>query len=345
MGFNHEMLTQTERTGLIISRIIDYFTRHDINSVSLSNIVICLICTGLRTPRTVGDLFGFFFSIGENMNKGSSSSPSSPKVADAIDTESKKIPWNYKGSSSITDAVKALAGKKHNGTSHNSEADLHTLYDSKCTTPQTCGKYLQSLSYSIYSIISPFFAMSYLSRIVYLTDVLKDGLKNLFDEFKKIDCTHCTGKMKCKHNTGEHSKECKCPSIVQCHNVLPLFFKYGFVFYSARSLNGKYKSKNDWLRQCSQFAKQLKNVIDGQPFCDLLSFINKFLLCIRKPFLLYLLTFWLVAILYFSYGLTIPLDLFHIRSYWRGALSHQISVLALLSKKGLSPTKVGYFTP
>ncbi|ORM41036.1 uncharacterized protein BXIN_2432 [Babesia sp. Xinjiang] len=316
MGFQPEMFTQTERTGHYIKEILDYFTRHDINSVSLYNTIRCLICTGLRTPRTVGDLFGFFLYLGEKMNNGGSS----PSVADAIQNESANIPWNYKGSSSITDAVKALVGEKHTEKSHNSEPDLYTLYNSKCDKKNngyTCGKYLQSLSYSIYRNISTTFAKSYLSRIVYLTDVLKEGLEKLLEDFKKITCegcTHCNGTAGNCHS----NNNCQCDNVVQCAGVLGVLYKFGFTYTSASGLNGK--SNPSYKRTCSQFSQQLDKVINGDPFKQLLSAINKFLYHIRKPFFLYLLTFWLLAIIYLTYSLTIPLDVLHLRSHLRTAV-------------------------
>ncbi|ORM39602.1 uncharacterized protein BXIN_1813 [Babesia sp. Xinjiang] len=351
MGFNHEMLTHSDRTGNYIYWIVEYFTQTNRNSVSLCNIFICLMCCSLRTPRTVGDLFGFFFSIGENMNNGGSSSP---KVAEAIKKSAENIPWNSDGSCSMTDALKTLAGSKsdHNGASHTPEATLYSLRYSECDNDKTCGKYLDPLASNIYPIISASFAETYLKWIIYLTHALKQGLKQLQKDFQKLKCKHhqnhsCTDNC---HST----KSCLCPTIVQCADVLPLFFKFGFLYYSHYALNGYdkdgEKNKSEWLRQCVAFSKELNKLLNHEEnneklFTNLLSVINKFLFCIRKPFLLYLLTFWLLALTYLTYSLTIPLDLLHIRSHWRRASSHQISVLALLSHKAMAPTKVGYFTP
>ncbi|ORM39603.1 uncharacterized protein BXIN_1814 [Babesia sp. Xinjiang] len=336
MGFNKDCLSQSHRTGNYIYWILHYFTQDDRNSVSLCNIFICLMCCSLRTPRTVGDLFGFFFSIGENMNNGGSSSP---KVAEAIKKSAENIPWNSDGSCSMTDALKTLAGSKsdHNGTSHPADATLYTLHYSKCTTPQTCGSYLDPLASNIYPIISASFAMSNLSRIVYLAEVLYDGLKQLQKDFQKLKCKH-HNKQSCSDGCHE-SNSCQC-SVVECSEVLGLLYSYGLHYYYP----GELHSDDDKKRTCKQFATQLQAVINNL-FEPLLSAINLFLHSIRQPFLLYLLTFWLVAIMYFTYSLTIPLDLFHIRSHLRPALSHQISVLALLSHRAMSPTKVGYFTP
>ncbi|ORM39888.1 uncharacterized protein BXIN_2428 [Babesia sp. Xinjiang] len=344
MGFNKDCLSQSYRTGNCIYWIVEYFTQSDRNYVSLYNIIICLICCSLRTPRTVGDLFAFFLYAGYYMDNG---------LDTAIKQKMKDFPVDYSTESKeFTTAFKKLVGETHTGGKHTPEADLRSLYDSECdnkSNGKTCGQYLQSLSYSIYCNISTTFAKSYLSRIVYLTDVLKDGLEELLTEFKNLKCEHCknANHQRCQSNC-HSTNQCSCETIVQCADVLPLFFKFGFTYYSAAALNGT-DGVPGKKRKCKAFYDELKNLLDvnkkGKPFSDLLSAINTFLLCIRQPFLLYLLTFWLVAILYFSYGLTIPLDLFHIRSHWRRGLSHQISVLALLSKKGLSPTKVAHFTP
>ncbi|ORM40634.1 uncharacterized protein BXIN_1819 [Babesia sp. Xinjiang] len=330
MGFNKDCLSQSPRAGYCIYWILYYSTqdKNDRNSVSLDNIIICLMCCSLRTPRTVGDLFSFFLHAGFFLKNG------------GVDT---KIPWNCKDASSITDALKTVAGKKHNGTNHSSDADLYTLYNSECNKDKTCGNYLQSLSYSIYCNISEIFAMSYLSRIVYLTDVLKSGLKVLLTEFNNLKCEHCTH-CKHQHNAGEHGNQCKCPTIVQCGDVLPLFFKYGFTYYYAAALNGydssTGKTKPDWLRICHQFSTQLTKVINNA-FKQLLDAINQFLTCIRQPFLLYLLTFWLVAILYFSYSLTISLDVLHLRSHLHTAV---LTPLVLLTNY-TQPHDITYFTP
>ncbi|ORM41381.1 uncharacterized protein BXIN_2429 [Babesia sp. Xinjiang] len=331
MGFNKELLPQNGRTGHYIYEILDYFTQDDRNYVSLYNITLCLLIVCKRTPRTVGDLFGFFLYLDENMET-------------AINTESMKIPWSN-GSNSITTAVENL-GKDHDEDSDDAShpANLNTLRYSDCdTTGVTCGKYLDPLSFLIYCNVSVAFAMSYLSRIVYLTDVLKDGLKQLQKDFQKLKCKHHNNK---SCNAGCHeSNSCQCPTIVECSEVLGLLYSYGLHYYYPEVLHSGTGEDPEQKRQCNDFSTQLNAVITGNLFDDLLKEINKFLTCIRKPFLYYLLTFWLIAILYFSYGLTIPLDLLHIRSHLRPALSHQISVLALLSHKAMAPTKVGYFTP
>ncbi|ORM40234.1 uncharacterized protein BXIN_2431 [Babesia sp. Xinjiang] len=336
MGFNKELLPQNGRTGNYLKEILDYFTQKDRDSVSCYNITLCLLIVCKRTPRTVGDLFAFFLYLDENME------------TDGVDTEIQQKMNDftvvcYTESQTFTNALNKL-GEDH-PDDHNDVATLHTLRDSECTTPRTCGKYLDPLSFVIYCNVSVAFAETYLKWIIYLAEVLYDGLKQLQKDFQKRKCDH-DKQNKCPDGCHGEKDKCLCPTIVQCAEVLPLFFKFGFTFSMADALNGKYKSKPDWLRQCKGFSTQLQNVIiNGGLFKILLDEINKFLTCIRKPFLYYLLTFWLIAILYFSYGLTIPLDLLHIRSHLRPALSHQISVLALLSHKAMAPTKVGYFTP
>ncbi|ORM39884.1 uncharacterized protein BXIN_1601 [Babesia sp. Xinjiang] len=347
MGFNKDCLSQSPRTGNYIHWILDYFTQDDRNSVSLYNIIICLICCSLRTPRTVGDLFAFFLYLGGIMNNGSS-----PNVADAIQKESNNFPNKPNTeSTNLTSAVQTLAGEYHTDESHKTDdpphhtATLHSLYNSECTTPQTCGQYLDPLSFVIYPIISESFAKSYLSRIIYLTQALKDGLEVLLTEFNNLTCENCKNcGSKPKHKDGCHGKEnnCHCPTIVQCHNVLPLFIKFGFTYYSAAELNDT-GDEGEQQRQCKAFSEQLDAVVTGKPFTNLLKQINLFLYDIRYPFLYYLLTFWLIALLYLLYTLLGPLDILHMLSHWRLAYTHHLLPLHLLAHNIPAPTTL-YFT-
>ncbi|ORM40635.1 uncharacterized protein BXIN_1820 [Babesia sp. Xinjiang] len=360
MGFNKDCLSQSPRNGNCIFWVLDYFTqdKNDRESVSLDNTIICLICCSLRTPRTVGDLFSFFLHAGLFLYLGGSSS----SVATAIETASQDMPQTPNTEcKQITTALNKLAGKKHNGK-HTADADLYTLYNSECDNPNTCGNYLQSLSYSIYCNISTTFAMSYLSLIVYLTDVLKKGLQSLLDDFRKLQCTDCHhGIKKCDNDCHypekpkmeqrellklkfppAQNKPCSCPSIVQCHGTLSLLYQYGFVYYKHSALNGQPSNQTKKLRKCKDFCIELQKLLfQSVLFRELLDAINAFLYCIRKPFLLYLLTFYLLAIIYLTYSLTIPLDVLHLRSHLRTAV---LSPLVLLTNY-TQPHDITYFKP
>ncbi|ORM39890.1 uncharacterized protein BXIN_2426 [Babesia sp. Xinjiang] len=333
MGFNKDCLSQSHRTGHYIEGILDYFTQSDRDSVSLYNIIICLICCSLRTPRTVGDLFCFFLRIGENMQNGD--------LATAIENESKNISWKCKDASSITDAVKTLAGEEHTdesdeaGEHSDNKPTLHSLYDSTCGSNVTCGSYLEPLSNVIYCNISEIFAGTYIQGIVYLTDVFEKGLRDLLARFTELKCEHDKHTL-CPAGCHGNGNNCQCPTIVQCGDVLPLFFKFGFVYYDHHALNETGGNG----RKCSAFANQLQNVID-KAFSNLLSSINIFLYHIRQPFLLYLLTFYLLAIIYLTYSLTIPLDVLHLRSHLRTAV---LSPLVLLTNY-TQPHDITYFKP
>ncbi|ORM41079.1 uncharacterized protein BXIN_0412 [Babesia sp. Xinjiang] len=148
----------------------------------------------------------------------------------------------------------------------------------------------------------------------------------------------------------EEYKDCLCPTIVQCKGVLPLFYRYGFTYYSPVSLNGKHVSDNtDDLktlkRKCLVFSYQLQEVINDGLFDELLQTINIFIYHIREPFLFYLLTFWLVVIAYLTYGLLLPLDLLHIRSHWKLEYTYRVLPISLFTNKALAPSKMWYFKP
>ncbi|ORM41663.1 uncharacterized protein BXIN_2425 [Babesia sp. Xinjiang] len=292
MGFNKDCLSHTDRTGDYLFKMLDYFTEKYRDHVSCYNITLFLLIVCQRTPRTVGDLFCFFLNLGENMNNGSSTT-----VAQAIQKESTQIPWSN-GYKNITEAAKKL-GEEH-PEDHESEenANLNTLRYSDCGG-ETCGQYLDPLSFVIYSNISVVFAGTYLKWIIYLTHALKEGLEELHKDFQKLKCDH--GKQR-KCSTGCHGKdECQC-TFVECSEVLGLLYSYGLHYYYPEELHSSTKKK----RTCAQFSTELKNLLDvtkkGKPFSDLLSAINLFV------------TFWLLTIIYLTYSLTIPLDVLHLRS-------------------------------
>lgn len=206
--------------------------------------------------------------------------------------------------------------------------------------PYTCGKYLSPLTGTLYNTLTPTGSETYLSWIVYLTQTLRDGLQELLNAFKQIECdtgcvsgkndTTCTNCTDGNHCSGE-SNNCKCPSIVHCAPVHCLYYHFGFTYNSPLSLMGNANSKPVWKRQCNHFVTQLKDVINSGHFKSLLNCINTFLFYIRLPFILLLIFIWIIVIIYLSYGLLGPLDILHIRSYWRLARSHGITVRHLLN--------------
>ncbi|ORM39682.1 uncharacterized protein BXIN_0275 [Babesia sp. Xinjiang] len=342
MGFNKDCLSHTERTGDCICWILHYFTQKDRNYVTLYNTIICLICTGLRTPRTAGDLFWFFYTLGQyydTNNGGTGSETLKSSIESQIETYLWAAIANKPDKNEIGTRLKSLGGSSssHNGST--SHADLFSL--NGCWNTPPCAGYLDPISRRMYSIYIATSAKTYISYIVYLTKALKDYLQQLLDEFKKVSCTHCNKECTNKPKCHQDPSKCSCTNVVQCAGVLGVLYKFGFTYSSASGLNGQYKSKREWLRKCSQFSDQLQNVITGEPFNDLLSVINVFLYHIRKPFLYYLLTFWLLAITYLTYSLTIPLDVLHLRSHLRTAA---VSPLVLLTNYA-QQHDITYFKP
>ncbi|ORM42064.1 uncharacterized protein BXIN_0930 [Babesia sp. Xinjiang] len=354
MGFLQTYLPSSARRGHHLSCTLKYYTNEEsINDAILYNLILCSICVGLRTPRTAGDLFGFFYYMGCNMKI------SAKTVANAIKGTIAEGPFHYDKSEELTDAAHFLSGKSgdHDGTTPHEPKDkptLRSLSYGECknsgrSKTYTCGPYLATLSCGIYSNISKDFAGAYLSRMIYLTEELKYGLQALLETFNSIDCKKYGG---CRHNKSglsctsncHSNNKCFCKNIVECAGVLGLLYRFGFTYNYATRLTGKYKKLSEYKRECSDFTKQLYNVIEGALFINLLSAINDFLCNIRQHFITYLLTLWLVTMLYLTYGMIIPLDILRIRSHWPLAGTHMLLPILLLSHK-ISPSGTGYLKP
>ncbi|ORM41907.1 uncharacterized protein BXIN_0465 [Babesia sp. Xinjiang] len=336
MGFNG-LLSSVEpaRTGTHLHSLLCYIVDDSRSHVSLYNIILCMIRFALRTPRNLGELFAFYINIGDKEN------------FDYVDTALRNEINGYPGyhyGTNLVSSIQDLCGTeaKHG---HNGKASLRSIHDSVCPG-QMCGQYLGPIAWSIYNVLPEEFAGLYLSVIVYLTGELLDGLNALLDAFKNINCTHCVHMCNCK--PGEHASKCSCKTIVQCAEVLPLFYKYGFLYNNAEALNGfniKTGVRDDKnVRSCYSFATQLMAVKDGL-FDRLIAAIAEFLENIRLPFFLYLMTFCLLSITYLTYGLTIPLDILQIRSHWRFALTHKVLPTVTFTEKTVTPRDILYLKP
>ncbi|GIX64810.1 variant erythrocyte surface antigen-1 family protein [Babesia caballi] len=308
-------------------------------------------CLTKRTPRSLGDFFGFMWHLnGQLYNKRSSD----PAMQRWVNKLANLTPF----SSTVKDHINVL--QTFVGTGHDSHTDSRTDLSSlhlsiqqnhsACYgTGKTCGPYLYPFTVSngaTFGMPAPY-ASVYLSWIVYLTDDLETGFQELLDEFKYIDCTKTgcrkstIGQTKCEqsHLPGTHgnSNECKCDSVVHCGGVLPLLYRYGFTFGSVSQLSGNNK------RTCENFHSQLQSVINGQPLRDLFESIYYFLFLFRYYFLCNLSGFWSIYIGLILYTFFFLLDTLQLRSRLKLTSSHVVPPLALLtSGKPLPITKLTY---
>ncbi|CDR71425.1 hypothetical protein, conserved [Babesia bigemina] len=215
-----------------------------------------------------------------------------------------------------------------------------------------CAPYMLSLSEDYYSCLPSKNSKTYLSWAVYLPWDFWKYLKSLYDEFCNIlcadwGCRTCLRADKCRRGQHGLSDEktktpyCQCASIVQCRGVSPILYRHGFCFGEASTLNAEGTRKT-----CSQFCKQLYDVLHSQYFRDLFDKCDDILLCIRWPFMLNVLTLWLLSLLYLLHIMVIRLDLLHIKSHLHSPSSHRIAAQSLLAAARVNKlNRVFYLQP
>ncbi|ORM40232.1 uncharacterized protein BXIN_1599 [Babesia sp. Xinjiang] len=348
MGFeNHSSKFPQSRYGKLITTMLNPFLDKSRDDVSLYNLFICCCCVTLRNPLTIADIFPFLYYLGkcyQNPNGGGTDSMSLSKL---IESQIESHLWsgihNKPNKTDIGTRLKALSGNgtanKHNGVYH--PADLHSLYG--CNDTANCLGFIRPLSCFIYTTFVTNVGDRYLSCIVYLYFILYEALQGLMHNFKQLNCEKekgCSGSCKPTGNLPCHSnmdqQNCECTSVVHCSGVLPLLYANGFAYHFQDTTNAQISTK------CKAFSDHLSAVLKkGGPYDRLLKAINTFLYHIRKPFLLYLLTFWLLVLTYLTYSLTIPLDILHLRSHLRTAV---LSPLVLLTNY-TQPHDITYFQP
>ncbi|ORM42260.1 uncharacterized protein BXIN_1485 [Babesia sp. Xinjiang] len=342
MGFASH-LKYSRRDGFDLFYMLEYYTDDNVAYPSLYSLVLCLLCVTTRTPRTLGSLFGFFRSLAAAYTTSvsyvtkttSGISGGSTNLKTALQNEVNGYPGAHNGD--IVTFVEQLSG---NDNSHTIDhvCDLHSLHECE---KHSCGKYLLPLCSSVDYLSCVEFVNVYLSWIVYLTEEFRGAMRVFLEAFynincKEYGCKNCTNAVKC-HGSGI---KCSCRTVVQCAAVLPLLYRFGFTYHSPTSLNSTTGTK----RECFQFAEQLQKVVNSA-FTKVINAINTFLLSIREPFLLYLLTFWLLVMAYLTCGMALPLDLLHIRSHWKQPSTHLALPIILFTQKTMEPCHLWYFKP
>ncbi|GIX61871.1 variant erythrocyte surface antigen-1 family protein [Babesia caballi] len=333
-----------------------------------------LTCLSKRAPRSLGDLFGFYWQVTGQLFyniKNQDNDPSS-SLNGAISTLLSKLKTVESGLLyvTLTANVKAIGNhffglswhchrkqdwktvKRSSGGSYcddhensNKARDLMSLYDSECPN-STCGKYLQPLTMSDGATFADKYAFTYLSWAAHLTDELSESFQEFLEKLNIHTCKNC--KHSCSHSS---TSQCSCPSVVDCAVVLPHLYAYGFSFKDAFSLKGmqyesgrsKYTQTSKTKRQCSDIATQLQSVITGNPLSNLLTSIDAFLYAIRWEFFSKLSAFWSVYICLILYTFFFLLDTLHLRSHLKLSSSHTVPPLALLTSGNPLPvTKLKY---
>ncbi|GIX64372.1 variant erythrocyte surface antigen-1 family protein [Babesia caballi] len=358
MGFKPKNL-RSLATGGHLMIALNFFCGK--SNTPLTKLCHTLSCVAKRTPRTLGDMFGFTFHLtGQMFREAIKQSDPSNKINSALTNLITRIPETIKVLFfDVTSDLEKMGSRffdlslhchkvttpstvskrngpycdHHNGGTEKA-ADLASLFG--CTNGNTCGKYLEPLGISSGATFANDFASTYLTWALYLTDDIYESFQGFLDRFSSLKCTGCKNDPQCNsHNPGDHSSQCKCPSIVQCADALTVLYEYGFHFQDTFWLKG-------W-RNCTTFANQLQAVINGNPLNTFLSTIDTFLYAIRWEFFYNQSAFWAIYIGLILYTFLFLLDTLHLRSHLKLTSSHMVPPLALLTSGNPLPvTKLTY---
>ncbi|CDR71465.1 hypothetical protein, conserved [Babesia bigemina] len=341
----------TKRAGRDISDVLGKFFDNGKLNV--------LFSLQTKTPSTLPEHFGFTLSlvagwVGSD-NKKRKTGVEEP-FEEAITNVSIEL---YEKPTKLTEALRNAYGDPRPVNLTQVRMPPHAALSSLSITGYNdpalkayCTPYMLSLSEDYYSCLPFKNSKTYLSWAVYLPWDFWKYLKSLYDEFCNIlcadwGCRTCLRADKCRR--GQHGLSddktktpyCQCASIVQCRGVSPILYRYGFCFGEASTLNAKSTRKT-----CSQFCKQLYDVLHSQYFRDLFDKCDDFLLCIRWPFMLTVLTLWLLSFLYLIHIMVIRLDLLHIKSHLHSPSSHRIAAQSLLAAARVNKlNRVFYLQP
>eukprot|EP00371_Babesia_bovis_P000020 XP_001608667.1 variant erythrocyte surface antigen-1, beta subunit [Babesia bovis T2Bo] len=254
-------------TGRTLSLLLEYYCDPDkCPSGTLVVLLRLLACITPTVPRTLGDLFGFYYHIvyiGGNSASGGEGVYARLK---GKEEESKLYMMSIGGNDKVVEALTKWNDSGSGCTSGGSCAkeSLKCLYGNE----KQCTPFLSPLSGQQYGQLSPVMAGTYLSWLVYLIEKFEGGLEDLKKGFQQISCTSdgcqsqqgtgcdssCTRGTHgntCPAGSGSagsavggkggsgvaSSGVCGCDSVVSCTGVLPVLYKYGFGYGNVTELH------------------------------------------------------------------------------------------------------------
>ncbi|KAG6440213.1 variant erythrocyte surface antigen-1 beta subunit [Babesia bovis T2Bo] len=332
-------------TGNTLSLLLEYYCDPEkCQSGTLVVLLRLLACITPTVPRTLGDLFGFYYYIvyiGGNKGVGEG-------VYDKLKGKEKEsklhMPSIGGGPDAVVTALETYGGDCKTGTQNGS---LKCLVDCAYGTG---AKYLSPLSGQQYGQLSPVMAGTYLSWLVYLIGEFQGGLDKLKEDYMNIQCKDECGTGvggaasgcgdQCRQgNHGDKNNCCGCSSIVSCTGVLPVLYKYGFGYGDVKELHDTGGTK-----KCHEFLGTLEKVLTGDHLKNgsttgLHHEINQLIYTTRLPWIFVLTLAWLVAVLYLAFGAIWPLDWTHMRSHWLRGGEHQWQCMwykVMTGRKGMA---------
>eukprot|EP00371_Babesia_bovis_P001550 XP_001610197.1 variant erythrocyte surface antigen-1, beta subunit [Babesia bovis T2Bo] len=335
-------------TGNTLSLLLEYYCDPGKCHGTLVVLLRLLACITPTVPRTLGDLFGFYYYI--VYIGGKSGGSGKKEVYTKLGELEKEVLLHMRQGNEV---VQALTTWSTGGDcSKGNEKNLKCL--TECTTG-TGAKYLSPLSGQQYGQLSPLMAGTYLSWLVYLIEGFQEGLQGLVQEYKNIGAFGATVSVTVARNSvkwingvvgvpggaaggcngdtcraGSHGDTCKsggnqgvcgCSSVVSCTGVLPVLYKYGFGYGDVSKLHPG-TGVGDSNKKCHDFLGTLEKVLRGDQLDStkkgLHHEINQLIYTTRLPWIFVLTLAWLVAVLYLAFGAIWPLDWTHMRSHCRG---------------------------
>ncbi|GBE60008.1 hypothetical protein, conserved [Babesia ovata] len=298
----------------------------------LTKLCAQLSCLLPSAPKTLGDMFAFYF----NLIKGCKSSSALWK--DGFNQA--VIKANFKDRTTELDIIPMLGSEKHSSGKH-ADGVLHSIVgcNQMSNAANTCGPYMKPLCSDTCTMFTKKHADKYLTTVVYLTESFYDLLKQLYETCNSNcgttqtrcyvkSCANGCAKAQPNVKPNDTIHDAACSSIVSCKTTLPTLYSNGFVFGDAAALN-----TIGTKRTCADFCRTLERICHGKSvLADMV--INKipaFLWKIRYKFFYTLLTLWSLSLLYLLHIAVVRLDVLRIRSHLRSPASHRIAAQSLLA--------------
>ncbi|CDR71367.1 hypothetical protein, conserved [Babesia bigemina] len=353
MGFT-DITTVASHTmkGEHLKAVLRHFCGYQVSA--LSKLCAQLNCLLATTPKTLDDLFSFFFNFLYHWNHRGQE-----HKKEAFNKAINKAYFENPYDLNPTTILNSSHHHDRSGNNNHLTGDLFSLVYCNYATDASvrpCGYYLKPLSEDISCIFSYRNADKYLSWVVYLTETFYNLLHQLWKEC----CDNCTspgskchGKV-CIENcplsnekpqsSDNHDPGCK--SIVQCPATRPTLSKYGFTLYSPHKLTGAGTFANQ-KRTCKDFCDALKIIVgENSVLIDLRQRIDNFIWTIREPFTYLVLALWSLSLFYLLCVMVGRLDVLHIRSHLRIPSSHKITAQSLLAAAQVGRlAKISYLQP
>ncbi|GBE59551.1 hypothetical protein, conserved [Babesia ovata] len=320
-------------------------------SSSLTALLSHLRCVLPSAPKTLGDMFGFYFSLladwdGKGSNHVQRNKHREAAYRDAVQNANFRNPDTDLELTSMFSSSSHGSGKN---TPHH-DGDLYSLVN--CTYKRTndpahpCGSYIKPLCRDICGMFAEKHAESFydLLKQLYETCNSKCGKKET-----KCYVKSCANGCAKKQSNGKPNgiiHDASCSSIVSCKTMLPTLYSYGFVFDDTDALNGNGKTSTK--RTCADLCRTLERICHGKSVLAniVINKIPEFLFRIREPFIWTLLALWSLSLLYLLHIAVVRLDVLRIRSHIKSPASHRIAAQSLLAAARVKAlANVKYFSP